>query len=86
MDWISKIFLDATGHFQWGSIAALTAFFVGVITAWASIYNTKKTLKANVVSNARIELCARLLKVIFSTRSTLIEVYRSDENSNLRFN
>lgn len=55
MEFLSKVFLDGAGHFQWASVAALTAFLVGVITAWASIYNTKKSLKANVVSNARIE-------------------------------
>lgn len=52
---MEKILLDSSGHFQWASIAALVAFSVGVITAWASIFNTKKSIKATVVSKARIE-------------------------------
>ncbi|MCY8935668.1 hypothetical protein [Peribacillus frigoritolerans] len=80
----TNIFFDVNGNFQWASIAAFVAFFGSIISAWISVHNTKKSLKGNVVSTARIEWIQEVRKKsvdLISACYSLFEFIKSDSTT-----
>ena len=58
-----SIFFDLKGNFQWVSITALISFIGILATVGATIYTSKKTIKANVRSTTKIEWINQIIEL-----------------------